>query len=201
VPTATRNGEQLALQDLIVNGNNITAVYSDNVTGVFTLSGTGSAVNPATINPLLTVQRLGLNSNSIAFYQADSVTGAIDVDGTPVLPGSAGYLQAALSHAKSAGLLLQAAQLPGYKQTAVFDALPLNPLINYGILLLVNGSESEIYSSYPAANPGGGSQFLTFGSTDRGLTIGIEDQLVSSRSDRDHNDLILTLASSSFSVA
>lgn len=200
VPTATRNGVQLALKDLSVTGNNVTAVYADDVTGVFTLAGTGTATNPGSINPVLTVQRLGNNNNAIAFYQADSVTGAITASGASLLPGSAGYLQAALSNAKSAGLVLQASQLPGYKQATALETLPLNPASNYGILLLVNGSESEIYSSYAAANPGGVSQFLTFGSTDRGLTIGIEDQLVSGQSDRDFNDLILTLASSTFTV-
>jgi hypothetical protein len=200
VPTATRNGEELALKELIVNGNNVTAIYTDNVTGVFTLGGTGTAINPGTINPVLTVQRLGRYNNSLAFYQADSVTGAIFANGATLLPGSPGYLQAALGNAKSAGLVLQASQLPGYKQASTIDSLPLNLSNNYGLLLMVNGSESEIYSSYSAANPGGVSQFLTFGSTNRGLTIGIEDQLVSSRSDRDFNDLILTIASSAFTL-
>jgi hypothetical protein len=200
VPTATRNGEELALKELIVNGNNVTAIYTDNVTGVFTLAGTGTAISPGTLNPILTVQRLGWYNNSLAFYQADSVTGAILANGATLLPGSPGYLQAALGNAKSAGLVLQASQLPGYKQASVIDSLPLNLLNNYGMLLMVNGSESEIYSSYSAANPGGVSQFLTFGSTDRGLTIGIEDQLVTSRSDRDFNDLILTIASSAFTL-
>jgi hypothetical protein len=199
-PTATRNGEELALKELIVNGNNVTAIYTDNVTGVFTLAGTGTAINPGTINPVLTVQRLGSYNNSLAFYQADSITGAITANGSTLLPDSPGYLQAALSNAKSAGLVLQASQLPGYKQTSAIDSLPMNASNNYGILLMVNGSESQIYSSYSAANPGGVSQFLTFGSTDRGLTIGIEDQLVSSRSDRDFNDLILTIASSTFTL-
>jgi len=199
-PTATRNGEQLALKQLSVNGNNVTAIYTDNVTGVFTIGGTGTAINPSSINPELTVQRLGMNNNSLAFYQADSVTGSITANGATLLPGSAGYLQAALGNAKSAGLVLLASQLPGYKQASVIDSLPLNPSNNYGILLMVNGSESEIYSSYSAANPGGVSQFLTYGSTDRGLTIGIEDELVSLRSDRDFNDLILTIASSTFTL-
>jgi hypothetical protein len=145
---------------------------------------------------------LGDYNNAIAFYQADSVTGGVTANGTTILPGSAGYLQAALSSAKAAGLMLQASQLPGYKQASTLDTLPLNPSTNYGILLMVNGSESEIYSSYAAANPGGVSQFLTFGSTDRGITIGIEDQLVSSsRADRDFNDLTLTVTSSAFSMA
>lgn len=64
------------------------------------------------------------------------------------------------------------------------------------MLLLVNGSESNVFSSYSAANPGGSQQFLSFGSSDRGITVGIEDLLTSNGSDKDYNDLVVTLASS-----
>ncbi len=200
-PVATRDGKALALNSLTVNGNNVTATYADNITGVFTLSGTGTASNPGSISPVLTVQRLGTYKNSIAFYEADPITGSVSVAGGSVLaPGAAGYLQAALANAKLNGLLLTAAELPDYKQSSVINSLPLNAAKNYGLLLLVNGSEAELYSSYSAANPGGVSQFQSFGSNDRGLTIGIEDLNVASGSDRDFNDIIMTIASSSVSV-
>ncbi|NBP31982.1 MAG: DUF4114 domain-containing protein, partial [Synechococcaceae bacterium WB6_1B_055] len=200
-PVATRDGKTLELKNLIVNGNNVTATYEDNITGVFTLSGTGTASNPGSVSPVLTVQRLGSYNNSLGFYEADSITGSVTVAGGPALPpGAAGYLQAALTNAKSNGLLLTAAQLPGEKQSSVINSLPLNPAKNYGLLLLVNGSETQLYSSYSAANPGGFSQFQSFGSNDRGLTIGIEDLGIASGSDRDFNDLIITIASSSISV-
>jgi hypothetical protein len=200
-PVATRDGKALALNSLTVNGNNVTATYADNITGVFTLSGTGTASNPGSISPVLTVQRLGAYKNSIAFYEADPITGSVSVAGGSVLaPGAAGYLQAALANAKLNGLLLTAAELPDYKQSSVINSLPLNAAKNYGLLLLVNGSETELYSSYSAANPGGVSQFQSFGSNDRGLTIGIEDLNVLSGSDRDFNDIIMTIASSSVSV-
>ncbi|NBU72061.1 MAG: DUF4114 domain-containing protein [Bacteroidetes bacterium] len=196
-PTATRNGQQLVLNNLLVNGNNVTATFSDNIIGTYTLSGTGTAINPSQTAPILTVQRLGGYNNSIAFYEADPITGSVmTASGTSLAPGSAGYLQAALANAKSKGLTLSTAQLPGYQQSAVIKDIPLNASTNYGILLLVQGSESNIYSSYSAANPGGINQFQSFGASDRGLTIGIEDSI-----DRDYNDLILTIASSTPLIA
>ena len=194
-PTATRNGVNLELKDIVVNGNNVTALFADNVTGVLTLPGTGSA--DATINPVVTIQRLGAFNNALAFYEADRVTGAVVSGSTPINPGTAGYLEAALANSKSKGTYLSASLLPSYQQSKVIDSIPLNPTSNYGILLIADGNESKLYSSYSSANSGGTSQFQSFGATNRGITIGIED---SPNFDFDYNDLIVTIAASNVSV-
>lgn len=201
-PTATRNGQPLALKNLIVNGNNVTASFADDITGAFTLSGTGTAINPSSINPVLTVQRLSSFNNALAFYEADMITGAITSSGDEsIIPGEPGYLQAALVNAKTSGLLLKPSQLPKYQQSKTITDLPLNPAKNYGILLIVNNDESRLFSSYSSANPGGRSQFQSFGVNDRGLTIGIEDINVGQMScDNDNNDLIVTIASSLITI-
>ena len=195
IPTATRNGVNLELKDLVVNGNNVTALFADNVTGVLTLPGTGSA--DATINPVVTIQRLGAFNNALAFYEADRVTGAVVSGSITINPGTAGYLEAALANSKSKGTYLSASLLPSYQQSKVIDSIPLNPTSNYGILLIADGNESKLYSSYSSANSGGTSQFQSFGATNRGITIGIED---SPNFDFDYNDLIVTIAASNISV-
>ena len=194
-PTATRNGVNLELKDLVVNGNNVTALFADNVTGVLTLPGTGSA--DATINPVVTIQRLGAFNNALAFYEADRVTGAVVSGSITINPGTAGYLEAALANSKSKGTYLSASLLPSYQQSKVINSIPLNPTSNYGILLIADGNESKLYSSYSSANSGGTSQFQSFGATNRGITIGIED---SPNFDFDYNDLIVTIAASNISV-
>ena len=194
-PTATRNGVNLELKDIVVNGNNVTALFADNVTGVLTLPGTGSA--DATINPVVTIQRLGAFNNALAFYEADRVTGAVVSGSITINPGTAGYLEAALANSKSKGTYLSASLLPSYQQSKVIDSIPLNPTSNYGILLIADGNESKLYSSYSSANSGGTSQFQSFGATNRGITIGIEDR---PNFDFDYNDLIVTIAASNVSV-
>jgi hypothetical protein len=202
-PTATKNGNDLRLTRTEVNGDNVTATFFDPITGIegfkgsFTLAGTGVASNPGTVTPVVTVQRLGVNNNAIAFYEADAITGAV----AGIAPGANGYLQAALANAKANNLLFSASQLPGYKQSSILANANINPAKNYGLLLLANGSESNLYSSYSAANPGGISQFQSFGVTNRGLAIGIEDLTPSDLNyDRDFNDIILTIASSAVAV-
>ena len=195
-PTAKREGRDLMLQNVNVTGNNITAIFEDGITGSIILPGTGTAINPSDVKPQLTVQRLGSYNNGLAFYEADSITGAVG----ELLPGEAGYIEAALANARGKKLLLQADQLPGFGGSSIYDSLPIQANKNYGILLLVNGSESNVFSSYSAANPGGSQQFLSFGSSDRGITVGIEDLLTSNGSDKDYNDLVVILTSASPTV-
>lgn len=195
-PTAKREGRDLMLQNVNVTGNNITAIFEDGITGSLILPGTGTAMNPSDIKLQLTVQRLGSYKNGLAFYEADSITGAVG----GLLPGEAGYLDAALANARGKNLLLQADQLPGFGGSNIYDNLPILADKNYGMLLLVNGSEKNVFSSYSAANPGGSQQFLSFGSSDRGITVGIEDLLTSNGSDNDYNDLVVMLTSTTPTV-
>lgn len=193
-PVATRNGVELNLQELKVVGNAIQADFDGGVRALLTVSGSGSA-DPIT-GMSLTVRRLAANQNGLAFYEADPVTGAL-IGGADrgLLPGQAGYSAAALRQAEEAGLLLGSTELPGFGEQKAFSSLPLRADRNYGVLLLVNDSRENLLSSYAQANPGGQSQFVAFAAEARGISYGIEDIAVSSGlSDRDFNDLVITLA-------
>jgi hypothetical protein len=68
----------------------------------------------------------------------------------------------------------------------------LDPSISHGLLLLVDGNQQNLFSSYSAANPFGASQFLSIATGDGSLMFGVEDLLSTSlASDRDFNDLFI----------
>jgi hypothetical protein len=167
-PTALLDGNELALVSLDVVANGAVARFaagrpddsSDDIFATFCLPGCGSSSGGG--NGVLTIRRLCAQNNGLALYQADPLTGAVlDGGGQIVLPGQAGYLQAALATARRDGLVLASSDLPGFGQASVRSDLPLNLDRNYGALLLVNGSESELFSSYSAANPKGVNQCLS----------------------------------------
>ena len=187
-PTASRDGQQLALLDLSQEGNQITASFAEGVTAVFGLQSTGSAPTPTPIRPAVQVQRLAGYDNSLGFYALDSITGMVD----GVNPGEAGYLQMALARSEASGLLLSAKALPAYGASQVYTDLPLDPNRNYGALLLVNGNRSRIYSSFAAANPGGAPQVISLGSSSTSLVLGFED-LPATSGDMDYNDLVVNI--------
>lgn len=183
-------GNQLALTSLLVEGNNATATFAGGITASFSLPNTGTNTNFVEQSTPLTVRRLASNENGLAFYRTDDLTGAVN----GLLPGQSGYLAAAFTQAQNEGLVFSAAQLPAFQGSQEF-ALGLDATANYGILLLPQDNINSAFSSYSAANTGGVAQFQTFGSIGGRLTIGIEDITVNSGlSDRDYNDLILTLA-------
>ncbi|MBD2651965.1 right-handed parallel beta-helix repeat-containing protein [Synechocystis sp. FACHB-383] len=190
------SGNQLALASLSVEGNNATATFAGGITASFSLPNTGTNTNFAGQSAPLTVRRLAGNENGLAFYRTDDLTGAVN----GLLPGQSGYLAAAFTQAQNEGLVFSAAQLPAFQGTQGF-ALGLDSTANYGVLLLPQDNINAAFSSYSAANPGGAAQFQTFGSMGGRLTIGIEDIAVNSGlSDRDYNDLILTLAADNIGV-
>jgi len=194
-PVAKRNGLDLKLKELNVVGNAIQADFDGDVRALLTLSGSGST-DPIT-GLSLTVRRLGAKNNGLAFYEADLVTGALlSGPGKGLLPGQAGYSSAAYQHAELSGLVLRSNELPGYRQQRVFSDIPLRSDRNYGVLLLVDDNPGSLLSSYASANPGGLAQFVAFAAEGRGISYGIEDIAVSSGfSDRDFNDLSITLTS------
>jgi hypothetical protein len=150
---------------------------------------TGSIVDDAAV----TVRRVAEFSNGIAFYEADQRTGNIVVNGQTLAPTDPGYLQAALASARTADLVLDASRLPAFGKQGTFD-LPINDTKSYGLLVLVKNDPSTLFSSFAAANPGGAMQVLSLAAFAGGVTFGIEDTLVTSgRSDRDYNDLIVTI--------
>ena len=200
-PTARLNGRNLTLVDLQLTANGALARFangspddpSDDVLASFTLPGTGTTTNAQ--SGVLTVRRLSENADGVALYEADPVTGAvIDSNGRTRLPGQIGYLKAALDNAKGLGLVVNSADMPGFGETAELTDLPLDLARNYGALLLVNGSEHDLLSSYSAANPFRANQALTLVAPGRGVSFGFEDKRpLQWGNDHDFNDVIVTL--------
>lgn len=200
-PTARLNGRNLTLVDLQLTANGALARFaagspddpSDDVLATFTLPGTGTTTSGP--SGVLTVRRLSGNADGVALYEADPVTGAvIDSKGRTRLPGQIGYLKAALDNAKSLGLVVSSADMPGFGETAELTDLPLDLARNYGALLLVNGSEHNLLSSYSAANNWRANQALTLVAPDRGVSFGFEDKRpLQWGNDHDFNDVIVTL--------
>ena len=144
-----------------------------------------------------TVKRLGAFNNGLALYEADAITGAVD----GLLPGDQGYLRAALQAAKREGMLFSAHQLPGWGESDNLN-LTLSPEKNYGFLLITDGDNSNIYSSYSAANPDGSIQITSFTRPDGALTFGFEDLLTrGTTSEQAFNDLIVSFPANTLSVS
>ena len=186
-PTASRDGVSLALLNLAVDGNQVTASFADGVTGVF-WQATGNAPSVVPTPAAVEVQRLAGYGNSLGFYSVDSITGMV----AGLNPGDNGYLQAALARSKEEGLLLDAATLPAIGGSATFNALPLDTRERYGVLLLQNGDPAVMFSSFAAANPFGATQMVSLSNSSNNLVFGIEDlSAVGGYSDSDFNDLIV----------
>lgn len=207
-PTARLNGRDLQLVDLQLTSNGAVARFaagnpddpSDDVLATFTLPGNGTTTGDQ--NGVLTVRRLSGHTNGVALYEADPVTGAVvDGRGRTRLPGQIGYLKAALDNAKSLGLVVNSDDMPDFGQTAEFTDLPLDLNRNYGTLLLVNGSEHNLLSSFAAANNWRANQALTLVAPDRGVSVGFEDKRpLQLGNDRDFNDVIVTLTTAAPTV-
>jgi hypothetical protein len=196
-PTASRDGRQLALQDLQVDGNWINAQFEGGISLQLFLDTITSAPTPTPVRPQLDIQRLAGQDNGIGFYAVDSITGAVD----GLNPGDSGYLQAALLRSEAADLLLEASELPAFGQERTYRDLALDPNRQYGVLLLVDGSREQLFSSFAAANPGAAPQMMSLGTGGNGMVLGIEDLAVAGGvSDRDYNDVIVKIGSVNVAV-
>ena len=186
-PTASRGGVSLALLNLAVDGNQVTASFEGGVTGVFwQADGNAPSLLPAPVS--VEVQRLAGYNNSLGFYSVDSITGMVD----GINPGENGYLQAALARSQEEDLLLNASTLPAFGATATFNSLPLDTRERYGVLLLQNGDRSVIFSSFAAANEGGATQMVSLSDSSNSRVLGIEDLSVAKGlGDNDFNDIIV----------
>ncbi|MFN5222394.1 MAG: DUF4114 domain-containing protein, partial [Cyanobacteriota bacterium] len=195
-PTATRDGIELALLELTVIGNQITALFQGGVSAEFwQASGTAPALVPVATS--LEVQRLAGYDNTIGLYSIDNITGMVDGRS----PGDAGYLQAALARSEAEDLLLTAAELPAFGQSAIFNSLPIDSKKRYGVLLLPNSDPNTIFSCFSAANPGAETQMVRLSTGANRYALGIEDIAVASgRSDKDFNDNILSLSGVSLGI-
>ncbi|MEB3353579.1 MAG: DUF4114 domain-containing protein [Cyanobacteriota bacterium] len=188
-PTATRDGNDLPLIDVAINGNLITARFAGGITAEL-WQASGSAPAQLPVAPSLEVQRLAGYNNDIGLYSVDGITGMVD----GLNPRDPGYLQAALARSEAEDLLLTAAELPAFGKTTTYNSLPINSQKRYGILLVQNGNRSTIFSSFSDANPGGETQMVRLGSEANRFTLGLEDIAVTSGlSDRDFNDNIVRI--------
>ena len=187
IPFASRDGRELPLLGVSLEGNQVTARFAEGVTAVFwQASGTAPAqvVSPAALE----VQRLGGFDNAIALHTVDGITGEV----AGLLPGQEGYLPAALARAEQEGLLLGAEVLPEFGQSARFDRLALDTSKRYGLLVLPDGDRGQMFSSFAAANPDGNVHVLSLASSTDTLVLGIEDlSQADRRSDGDYNDMLL----------
>lgn len=192
IPEAiNQDNEILALDNLSLAGDSATATFSGGIQAVYSVGGTGvlaTAADDPVATVTATIRRLSAYENGIAIYESDALTGAVN----GLLPGDDGYLEAALGNAKQADRVFSASQLPGYNQTGTIN-FSVSTENNYGFLILVDGDESTLYSSYAAANPDQSIQFTSFTTPGGGLTIGAEDLLTSGVSDQDFNDLIISV--------
>ena len=195
-PTATRDGIDLPLIDVAINGNQITARFADGITAeLWQASGSAPAQLPVATS--LEVQRLAGFNNHIGLYSVDGITGMVD----GLNPRDPGYLQAALARSEAEDLLLTAAELPAFGQTVIYNSLPINSQKRYGVLLVQNGNRSTIFSSFSDANPGAETQMVRLGSDTNRFVLGIEDLAVASgRSDMDFNDDIVSLSGISLGI-
>ena len=186
-PTASRGGVSLALLNLAVDGNQVTASFEGGVTGVF-WQADGNAPSLLPVPVAVEVQRLAGYNNSLGFYSVDSITGMV----AGINPGENGYLQAALARSQEEDLLLNASTLPAFGATATFNSLPLDTRERYGVLLLQNGDRSVIFSSFAAANEGGATQMVSLSDSSNSRVLGIEDLSVAKGlGDNDFNDIIV----------
>lgn len=110
-----------------------------------------------------------------------------------LLLGQDGDLAAALADARRGRLELPPEDLPTFAQTSVRSDLPLDLSRNDAALLLVDGSERILLSSWTSANPGGIYRGQSLIAPGRGVSFGCEDRLETRGDDGDFNDLIVTL--------
>jgi hypothetical protein len=188
-PTARRDGRSLALLELSVSGQEVTARFEGGVS-LALWQASGSAPTAVSVLPQVDVQRLAGYANDLGFYSVDDITGSV----AGLNPGASGYLAQALARSRAEGLLLSADMLPAYGQAQSYQTLALDSQKSYGVLLLQNGSSEVMFSSFAAANPGGLAQMVSLGSGAAGLgmVLGIEDIAVGlAQSDRDFNDVML----------
>ena len=193
-PVATRDGVELKLERLSVEGNNLNAIFSGGVRAHLSFDSTPTTPSEQPLTPEVTVHRLGAYNNDLGFYRVDDLTGRID----GLSPSDAGYLQAALARSQADDLLLTSEQLPGYREAATFTDLSLNLNDQYGLILAVDGNPNTLYSSFSAANPNGAVQMINLNSQINSdvTTIGIEDLAYNPNNptSSDYNDFILKIA-------
>ena len=89
--------------------------------------------------------------------------------------------------------------MPGYKsEVTISDITDFKPNAGYGLFLSVDGQKNILHSSFSSANPGNAIQMISTASQTGAISYAFEDILVgNSESDRDYNDLIVTIGAES----
>ncbi|WP_414527014.1 5'-nucleotidase C-terminal domain-containing protein [Nodularia chucula] len=137
-----------------------------------------------------TVNREAAFDNFVGFYQVVNPEGGIDVNGdgnADILPGQAGYVQAAV-RGRVAGIDLRVANQGTANFTGQFTGGNIfAPFIisNGTVDQVLNGQTSEVYVPYLGANPGGVDHIRLLGDN----TFGFED--LPGGGDLDYNDMIV----------
>ena len=174
-------------------GNLVPSPDGEPISISLSLASTGTNTILQSGEVSLRISRLGMLNNSIAFYPvSDPLTGIITLNGNEYLPSDSKYLSTALQLAKNHDLLVNPILMPAYQESVDISLKNLDPSISHGLLLLVDGNQQNLFSSYSSANPAGASQFLSIATGDGSLMFGVEDLLSTSHvSDRDFNDLLI----------
>ena len=174
-------------------GNLVPSPDGEPISISLSLASTGTNTILQSGEVSLRISRLGMLNNSIAFYPvSDPLTGIITLNGNEYLPSDSKYLSTALQLAKNHDLLVNPILMPAYQESVDISLKNLDPSISHGLLLLVDGNQQNLFSSYSSANPGGASQFLSIATGDGSLMFGVEDLLSTSLAyDRDFNDLLI----------
>ncbi|PSN16041.1 bifunctional metallophosphatase/5'-nucleotidase [filamentous cyanobacterium CCT1] len=185
------------------NGNPL-LVVSNEVSGTITIFETEAPAEPepevsglfldlrditGDVATTFAVNREAAFDNFVGFYRVSDTNGGIDIDGdgtADVIPGQAGYTQAALD-ARAESVALTTANLT----ESVFESDVAGGSL-YAPFLIVNGTPdgfnaSRVYFAFGAANPDG-VEHVRFADG----TIGFEDQF--GGGDNDFNDLVVAVA-------
>ena len=200
-PYAIHEDQKLAIETLHDNGNSVDVHFEKNIQVRFFTSSTGSWLNdtPQSEKIYLNIKRLGRLITSLGFYECDPVTGEILIAEDSIKPGEDGYMQQAMDLSKSSNLFFTGKDMPGYKsEVTISDITDFKPNAGYGLFLSVDGQKNILHSSFSSANPGNAIQMISTASQAGAISYAFEDILVSnSESDRDYNDLIVTIGAES----
>jgi hypothetical protein len=152
------------------------------------------------------LKRVAKYSDFFGLYPIDDLTGGLDTDGdgsVDLLTGQAGYAREALQRAKSLPGFHAPANYSSEKSTMELDAGEM-----FGMFIIPNASIDDVltrnpdntggmdspisYFSFSDANPDGLSHMIRLGNAGKDI-FGFED-LFGNTSDRDYNDLIVSMS-------
>jgi hypothetical protein len=173
--------------------NSLLAPYLGRIFTVnFTFPTSGASTRSQPGETSVQMLRLGQEKISVAFYPVnDPSTGGITSGSTNLLPGQAGYVNAALDLASQGGLLLGPNQLPVFRNGKTLRLPSFDPSLVYGMLLIYHNGSNRIISSYEVPQNGRRYQFQSYELAGGRVAVGIEVAVIGGNSG--FNDLLVTL--------